>query len=114
MHNSARTACLRRVWLNIARSAGLAVLLWVANAAAVSGPAAGVEIWITPTGKGGGSGTATDPFSTPGADSFFDLIHDQRVIQGTNYVIPEFSTIHLMPGVFQVREGFLPGQCPRH
>jgi len=64
-----------------------------------------VEIWITPTGSGGGTGTATDPFSAPTADSFFDLIHDKRVVGGSTYVIPENSVIHLMPGTFLTHEG---------
>jgi hypothetical protein len=29
----------------------------------------GAEVWITPTGSGGGTGTAEDPFSAPDADS---------------------------------------------
>ena len=87
--------------------------LWLSVAAALAEPVAGVEIWITPTGKGGGGGTAIDPFSTPDADSFFDLIHGQRKVDGTNFVIPENSTIHLMPGVFEVRDGFVADKCPR-
>ena len=64
-----------------------------------------VEIWITPNGTEGGSGTETDPFRTPTADSFFNLIHGNP--RGSLGVIniPEHSTIHLMPGTFLVREG---------
>ena len=72
---------------------------------AVMAVAAPIEIWITPNGAGLGTGTPNDPFSTPDADSFFNLINDQRVISGTNFIIPEYSTIHLMPGTFHVREG---------
>ncbi len=67
-----------------------------------------VEVWITPTGDGGGSGTESDPFSAPTADSFFNLIHGQPETGCTGAVravIPENSTIHLMPGTFLVREG---------
>jgi hypothetical protein len=78
------------------------VLLLLSTAVAVAGP---IEIWITPVGAGLGTGTPDDPFSTPDADSFFNLINDQRIISGTNFIIPEYSTIHLMPGTFHVREG---------
>ncbi|HWC59691.1 MAG TPA: hypothetical protein VHC44_08360 [Verrucomicrobiae bacterium] len=81
---------------------------------AAAGP---VEIWISPTGSGGGTGTPDDPYSTPDADSFFNLINDQRPINGTNgpnIVIPEYSTIHLMPGTFLVREGLNDASKARH
>lgn len=66
------------------------------------------EVWISPYGDGGGSGTIADPYSTPNADSFFKLIHGQRMNgANNNIVIPEYSTIHLMPGVFQVCEGMV-------
>ena len=92
--------------------------------------AAGVEIWLSPTqispanigNNGAGSGTPADPFITPNADTFFNLIHGLAVLDaqagGTNaglnakYIIPEYSTIHLMPGTFRVRDGtgLIPGQ----
>lgn len=70
----------------------LAILLSTAIAAGAAGP---VEIWITPNGTAGGTGTATDPYRTPDPDSFFNLINGGS--------IPEYSTIHLMPGTFLVR-----------
>lgn len=95
------------------------MVLLVLNAiAATARPYKPIEIWVTPYGSGGGRGTQLDPYSTPDADSFFNLINDQRLIYATNVVnktnityatntllIPEYSTIHLMPGTFVVEDG---------
>jgi hypothetical protein len=101
---------------------GVLGLLLLYAAAAKAQPYEPIEIWVTPFGSGGGSGTPDDPYSTPTADSFFNLINDQRTVcitnaSGTNcgtVIIPEYSTIHLMPGTFIVREGNNNAGQPRH
>lgn len=113
----------RKISLTEALCTILILLFSGAAASARSHPP--IEIWVTPNGTGGGSGTQDDPFSAPDADSFFNLINDLRTIYLTNIVhgttnyytntlvIPEYSTIHLMPGTFEVREGLISNASPR-
>lgn len=105
----------------------LLVLQQLGSAIAAS---TGVEIWIAPVeampgGADGGSGTAGDPFlvipdtaAAPDPASFFNLIHNQRPTSlanpaGSKWSIPEYSTIHLMPGIFHLREGYEGGTLYR-
>jgi hypothetical protein len=69
--------------MSTCRIATFVLVLFVFNAL-------GGEVWITPTGTGGGTGTITDPIQTPTGSSFTNTI-------ATN---PPNTVIHLMPGTF--------------
>src|ERR1051325_7054792 len=87
------------------RKLAFALCVWTV----VKNHTAKVKIGVSPPGPCGGTGTATDPFRTPDPDTFFNLMHDQGICSN-QFVIPPYSTIHLMPGTFLVREGTLYGE----
>ncbi len=88
-----------------------ALIVIVPSARAAAAP---VEIWISPIGTEGGSGTVTDPYRTPNQDAFFNLIHGQPRGALPAVDIPENSTVHLLPGTFLVREGYTLGGNQRY